>query len=250
MDIQFNQIRFAYNKEEVLHGVSGQFKAGGFHALLGPNGCGKSTLLKCLNHLLQPQQGEVRLNNRPVQKFSKRDLARIIGYVPQSTRSLYPLDVYHTVMLGRKPHVGWLPGEKDQQMVLKIIEELKLDAFILRNLNELSGGEQQRVHIARALAQQPSVLLLDEPTSNLDLKFQVEVMEVLKKVSDQNITIIVVIHDVNLALRYASNFILMKKGHILEQGSHEVINEQNLEKLYDTRIKKIISDDKVFFVPG
>lgn len=250
MEIQFNQIRFAYNKEEVLHGVSGQFKAGEFHALLGPNGCGKSTLLKCLNHLLQPQQGEVRLNNRPVQKFSKRDLARIIGYVPQSTNSLYPQDVYHTVMLGRKPHVEWIPGEKDQQMVLKIIQELQLDGFILRNLNDLSGGEQQRVHIARALAQQPSVLLLDEPTSNLDLKYQVEVMEVLKKVSDQNITVIVVIHDVNLALRYASNFILMKKGHILEQGTSDIINEQNLEKLYDTRIKKIIADDKVFFVPG
>lgn len=250
MEIQFNQIRFAYNKEEVLHGVSGQFKAGEFHALLGPNGCGKSTLLKCLNHLLQPQQGEVRLNNRPVQKFSKRDLARIIGYVPQSTNSLYPQDVYHTVMLGRKPHVEWIPGEKDQQMVLKIIQELQLDGFILRNLNDLSGGEQQRVHIARALAQQPSVLLLDEPTSNLDLKYQVEVMEVLKKVSDQNITVIVVIHDVNLALRYATNFILMKKGHILEQGTSEIINEQNLEKLYDTHIKKIVSDDKVFFVPG
>ena len=249
MSILYKDLRFAYHKSEVLKGLSGQINSGGFYAVIGPNGCGKSTFIKCLNNILHPQKGEIRINNRPIQKYKARQLSQVIGYVEQSSRMLFPLDVYSTVMLGRRPYVGWLPGARDRETVLQVIEDMGLNQKTTTHLNELSGGEQQRVHIARALAQQPSILLLDEPTSSLDLKYQMEVMKILKKISQQGITIVAAIHDLNLALRFATHFILMKEGKIIEQGEKEVLTEENIHRLYDTRVRQITENENIYFHP-
>lgn len=249
MSIIYKDLHFAYHKTEVLKGLSGQIDAGGFYAVIGPNGCGKSTFIKCLTNILHPQKGEILINNRPIQKYKTRQLARTIGYVSQSSNMLFPLDVYSTVMLGRRPHVGWLPGLNDRAIVMRVIGEMGLQHKSMTYLNEMSGGEQQRVHIARALAQQPSILMLDEPTSSLDLKYQMEVMKILKAVSHQGITIVAAIHDLNLALRFATHFILMKEGKIIKQGEKEVLTEENLYQLYDTKVRQMAEDETIYFQP-
>jgi iron complex transport system ATP-binding protein len=250
MSITFNNIHFAYHKKNVLKDLTGAVEPGGFNAIIGPNGCGKSTFIKCLNNILHPQAGEIRIHNTSIQKFKPRQLARTIGYVAQSSSMLFPLDVYSTVMLGRRPHVGWLPGAEDRKIVLRIIEKLGLQHKTLTYLNELSGGEQQRVHIARALAQQPSILMLDEPTSSLDLKYQMEVMKILKEVSQQGITIVASMHDLNLALRFATHFILMKEGRIIDQVENKMITEEHIHQLYETQMRRIKENETVYFHPS
>ncbi|GAO31925.1 ABC transporter ATP-binding protein [Geofilum rubicundum] len=249
MRITFKNIHFAYHKKPVLKGLSGYIEPGGFYAVIGPNGCGKSTFIKCLNNLLHPQKGEILIHNTSIQKYKSQQLARTIGYVAQSSNMLFPLDVYSTVMLGRRPHVGWLPGVNDRKIVMQVIEKLGLQHKTLTYLNELSGGEQQRVHIARALAQQPAILMLDEPTSSLDLKYQMEVMKILKEVSQQGITVVASIHDLNLALRFATHFILMKEGRIIEQGEKDLVTEENVHRIYDTKMRKITENESFYFHP-
>ncbi|TCO05408.1 ABC transporter ATP-binding protein [Natronoflexus pectinivorans] len=250
MTISFQNIKFAYGNQDVLHGVSGDLKSGGFYAIVGPNGCGKSTLIKCLDNILHPHTGTIELDGVSINKIRKIDLAKKVAYVAQTSKIIFPLDVFSTVMLGRRPHVGWLPGNKDRKLVYRIIDELGLSDLTMRNIDEISGGELQRVQIARALAQEPSVLLLDEPTSSLDLKYQIEVMQLLKQVSEnKKITIVTVIHDLNLATRYASNFFLMKKGHIIAHGGKEVINEENIKTLYETEVQKISHGSQTYILP-
>src|SRR5690554_7492447 len=138
-------------------------------AILGPNGCGKSTLIKCLLRLHQPQQGEIRLMDRALGDYAHKELARTLAYVAQSSQAIFPMDVYSTVMLGRKPHVSWRPGRADHQKVRTAIADMGLTDKMLTLLGELTGGEQHRGQVARALAQEPGVLLLDQPTAHLDL---------------------------------------------------------------------------------
>ncbi|MDG5798841.1 ABC transporter ATP-binding protein [Marinilabiliaceae bacterium ANBcel2] len=250
MMLEYKNISFAYHKEMVLKNVSGIINPGDFHAIIGPNGCGKSTLIKCLNNILHPNKGEVLLNGTPIKSFKKKDLAQTIAYVAQSSSNILPVKVFDTVMLGRVPYTEWFPGKKDKKIVDMVIDELQLNKMVNRNLNELSGGEKQRVHIARALAQEPGILLLDEPTSNLDLKYQIEVMELLKKITTKGISVILAIHDLNLAIRYASHFTLIKNGTITGQGKSDVLTQNRLEELYETKIKRGRIDDRLIIMPS
>jgi iron complex transport system ATP-binding protein len=248
-DLTFRDLSFSYRQKKVLKKITGEFQSGGFYALIGPNGSGKSTLLKTLDRILIPQSGHIFINDKALTDLNLREMARTIGYVAQSSHSIYPGTVYDTVMLGRRPHVGWYPSASDRDMVFQQMKRLKVEHLALRNINELSGGEQQRVQIARALAQQPNIMLLDEPTSSLDLKHQIEVMETLKDISKSDITIIVAIHDLNLALRYANRFILLKDGHIIKQGNKSIMNHENLQELYDTDVTTIQHNGQTYVVP-
>jgi len=249
MRLSYNNISFAYNGKDVLHELSGEFEPGGFYAIIGPNGSGKSTLIKCLDHLIKPKSGSVLIDDTPIGKFQHKKLARMMGYVPQFMEDQNASTVFDTVMLGRKPHVNWFPGKKDSDLVSRILKDMTLDHLAMRNINELSGGEKQRVHIARALTQEPNILLLDEPTSNLDIKYQVEIMNLLKKISKQKITVIIAIHDLNLALRYAGHYTLLKNGEVIAHGPHDVLTEDILEELYEIRVKKILQDDNIYISP-
>jgi iron complex transport system ATP-binding protein len=248
-DLLFKDLSFSYRQKQVLKKISGQFISGGFYALIGPNGSGKSTLLKTLNGILSPQSGDIVINDKKLTDIPLREMARTISYVAQSSQSIYPGTVFDTVMLGRRPHVSWHPSAADRDVVFQTMKQLKIDHLAFRNINELSGGEQQRVQIARSLAQQPRIMLLDEPTSSLDLKHQIEVMETLSDISKKNITIIVAIHDLNLALRYANHFILLKNGHIIRQGGKEIINHENLQKLYDTDVTMVQHNGQSYVLP-
>ena len=250
MELHVDHLNFAYNRADVLSDINCQFRTGHFYSLIGPNGSGKSTLVRLLNRILKPRQGTVWLDGTSLENYRRKEIARLIGYVPQSGDRLAPLTVYDIIMLGRRPHLEWVPGGGDRQKVEEIINEFSLQHLALRHIHELSGGELQRVHIARALVQEPQILLLDEPTSSLDLRHQIEVMKLLRNISSkQGITVIMAIHDLNLALRYSDCFVLLKNGRILSMGGAEVITEQNLKQLYDVEIKKIDGNGHMYVVP-
>ncbi len=250
MDIHVDKLKFGYNQEEVLKEISCQFTAGKFYAVIGPNGSGKSTFIRLLNRLLKPRGGVVFLGDMSLDKYPRRHLARLIGYVPQWAQSQGPVTVYDAIMLGRRPHLTWAPGRRDHEKVEQVICDFSLEHLALRYTNELSGGEFQRVNIARALVQEPEILVLDEPTSSLDLKHQIEVMELLRDISHRNITVIIAIHDLNLAFRYADSFLLLKNGNIISMGGQEVITEENLEALYEVKIRKIRDGKDIYVLPG
>jgi iron complex transport system ATP-binding protein len=236
MILAVDNIRFAYNSHPVLEDVSFAVEKGRVLAVLGVNGAGKSTLLKCLNRILRPQAGAVFLGDEDLLGMSRKDVARRMGYVPQ--RHTQPqLTVYEAVLLGRRPHMGLTAGETDYAVVEQTLERLGLSALALRPLGDLSGGEAQKVIIARALAQSPQILLLDEPTSNLDLKNQMEVMGLVRAVVEaQGLTAVIAIHDLNLAVRFADYFLFIKNHRIHGLVSRDDLNAGMIEKVYGVKV--------------
>lgn len=247
--IALKQLNFAYNGNLVLKNINHQFESGKLISIVGPNGSGKSTILKCLDRIIIPNNGQIHLDNKNILDFKSEALARKLAYVPQSEGGTFPATVFDTVLMGRKPHIQWSPQQKDLEITAKVIETLDLSKISLQSINKLSGGQRQRVFIARALAQEPEVLLLDEPTANLDLKHQLEVLRVLKELSQQGITVIIAIHDLNLALQFSDKFVLLKDGEIFAEGGKEIISNKNIEKLYDIKVKILKDDDQFIIIP-
>lgn len=247
--MELSDIRFSYNSSEVIKGISHHFEKGSFTAILGPNGSGKTTLLKLLNNILKPQNGKIMLSGKDIRTLSPRQLAKYIGYVPQFQSNMFPATVFDTVLLGRNPYIRWSPGEDDKRIASEILVRLHLDDIALKDVNHLSGGQRQRVFIARALAQQPEVILLDEPTANLDIRYQHEVFELLGKLSRSGITIIMAIHDLNQALNHCGDFVLMDDGVIAAMGDKKIFSEEQLEKIYKVRIKIYREEDHTYILP-
>ncbi len=202
--------------------------------LLGANGAGKSTLLKCINGLRTPSRGSVVWNGRETRRLSVKEKAKIYGYVPQETGAGGGLTVMETVLSGRLPYMGLSPRPEDLQKAEEILVRLKLERLAFCRLETLSGGERQRALIGRAMAQEPEVLLLDEPTSSLDLRFQYEVMGLLKEIgAEQGIAVAAVIHDLNLAMDFADRAVLLWEGSVLAEGRPEtVLTPERIEASY------------------
>jgi len=241
-------LRFNYNSYEVLKGIDLHIQPSEMFFILGPNGSGKSTLLKCVAGILKPK-GIVYIGKEEISRLSRREVAKRIGYLPQR-ESPNELTVFETVMLGRRPHMSWGPSKRDIETVKKIIQILGLEALSLRRLTQLSGGELQKVLIARALAQEPKIILLDEPTSNLDLKNQVEVMNLLKKaVKEMNISAIVTTHDLNIAAAYADRIAMISQGQIVALGGVEVLNSENIKEVYGVSPKILDYSGRPIIVP-
>lgn len=238
--IEVENLKFGYGKQLVLNGVSFNVKKGEFISIIGPNGSGKSTLLKILNNLYNPCEGKIFIDGNDIKSFKKRDLAKKMGLVLQDTNIDYEFTVEDIVLMGRHPHKGrW---EKEDANDYKIVNEsLEMtDTTYLKDriITEVSGGERQRVMIAKALAQKPSIILLDEPTSHLDINHQVEILKLLKRMNKENgTTIILVIHDINLGIRYSDKVILLNEGKIVEMGDAEkVITKENVEMTYNINV--------------
>jgi iron complex transport system ATP-binding protein len=202
-------------------------------AILGPNGVGKTTLLKCLNGLLKTRNGSILVDGEELKKLSRVEVAKRMGYVPQRA-DVSQVTVFDSVLLGRKPHITWDVSKKDLTLTKDMIGRLGLSEISLKYINEISGGELQKVQIARALVQEPKVLLLDEPTSSLDLCNQHQIMSTLVEVVKNNdISAIMTVHDINLALRYADKFIMLKEGTIFAAGDHTIITPENIKSVYN-----------------
>lgn len=249
MAIEIKNIEFAYKKELVLKNLSTSINHCDFVAFVGPNGSGKSTLIRCIDGILNPQKGEILIDGKNSRKIDREDLAKIVAYVPQSEGARISATVYDTVLMGRKPHIGWNPVKKDYETVERVLKILDLESIALEYINELSGGQRQRVFIARALAQEPKILLLDEPTANLDLKHTLEVLKLLKELSSQQITIIIAIHDLNLAVKYCNKIVMLNRGEIFAEGGKEIVTTENINKLYGVEVKLIECGNDIIFAP-
>ena len=234
--IEAHSISFRYLEDWVLEDISFQVRKGEFIGVIGPNGSGKTTLLKVLYRLLSPQRGEVFFDRVPLKKMNQRDIAKRIAVVAQETYPVFPFRVIEIVLMGRSPYLGHLmfEREKDLEIAKKAMEWTEILPISERPLDELSGGERKRVFIARALAQEPEVILLDEPTTNLDIHHQIEFLDLILALNqEKGLTILMASHDLNLASEFCDRLILLQKGRIFKIGPpQEVITRENIERVY------------------
>ena len=234
-------IHFSYHDRGVLTGVDVELGVGDLVGLLGPNGSGKTTLLRALSGFLQPQRGRVRLNDQDLNTLNREQIARHIAIVPQELHVPFAFSVWEMVMMGRTSYISRFHGEteQDRQVVEEKLELTNTLQFADRVFNELSGGEQQRVIVAMALAQEPDILLLDEPTVHLDIQAQLEVLELVKKLNRQTgLIVMAAMHDLNLAALYFDRIILLFSGGIAAQGTpREVLQEGHIQHVFKTDVK-------------
>ena len=249
--LKIKDVEFSYASVPILKDVCIELAASEMLGVVGPNGAGKSTLLRCIDRILKPQRGSILLDEREIKEMSRMELARKMGYIPQSSAQVFPATVFDTVLMGRRPHIGWRSNEKDMKKVLETLQMLNIKSFAMRDINELSGGQQQKVFIARALTQEPDVLLLDEPTSNLDIKHQLEVMDIIKNiVREKGIAAIMAIHDLNLASRYADRIVMMNGGEIFDAGdAAAVLTPENIKHVYDVEVEVPNHGGRPYIVP-
>lgn len=232
MILTVNNLSFNYPGHDVLKDVTFSVDKGECLAVLGTNGAGKSTLLKCLNRIIKHKSGDVTIDGQPLQVYGRTDLAKKIGYVSQASRFSHST-VFDAILLGRKPYIKWDVTDEDLDIVHGVMHALNLEEYALRYVDELSGGELQKVSIARALAQQPDILMFDEPTSNLDLKNQLEVINIIKNiVKEKQISAVVTMHDLNLVLRFADKYMMINKGNVFAAGGREIMTTENIEQVY------------------
>jgi len=238
--MQTRRLSFAYKDRAVLHAVSLSVVSGEMVGILGPNGSGKTTLLKILSAVLVGQ-GEVKLNGREIETYGRRELSRLFAVVSQESRVNFPYTVAEMVLMGRASyHSSFaLEGKKDLEVARASMELTDCVSLSNRYFHELSGGEKQRVMIARALAQEPRILLLDEPSAFLDLKHQVQVFELLRRLNrERGMTVVAALHDLNLAALFFPRLIILRDGKIYRDGSpSEVLTEKTIEEVYGIRVR-------------
>jgi len=245
--LAFQNVKFAYrhNGKTIMSDVSVDIKPGSVMAILGPNGAGKTTLLKLALGRLQPQEGQILLNGKALESYSRRELGRWIGLVPQGEHLPYDYSLMEYVVLGRAPYLKPLemPGEADCQAAKQALEKVGLGAYHLRPVTRLSGGEQQMVLVARALAQQPKLLLLDEPTAHLDLKNKYRLIELLRKLVSQGVTILFTTHEPEIASILATDLVLIRDGHIIHTGTlDDTLTGDRLSDAYQMPVKVVKVD--------
>lgn len=251
--IEVHNLSFRYSKADVLKNISFNVKTGTFLAIVGPNGAGKSTLLNLLSATLKPVTGNVTIEGKPLESYSTRKLAGKIAVVRQETIPIFGFSVIETVMMSRTTHYGQLGFEKetDRQIVNEALKVTDTARFSLRSLANLSAGERQRVFIARAIAQNTPILLLDEPTSFLDLKHQVDIYDLLKSTQlKQGKTIVAVTHDINLASQYCDTILLLaSNGSYCYGDAREVLSVEKITEVFGVRIFTGKINQEHFFIP-
>ncbi|AEF83873.1 ferrichrome transport ATP-binding protein FhuC [Treponema primitia ZAS-2] len=246
--IDIKNLYYHYKKTKpILQNFNFRLDAGDRLAILGNNGVGKSTLLKCLTRIILPQKGEMTFEGQDLLKTNRVSLAKCLAFVAQDSPAVH-ITVYDMIMLGRKPYIKWGIQDEDTATVCDVIRRLDLENLVTCFVDELSGGERQKVMLARALAQQPRILLLDEPTSNLDMRNQYEVLSLIKEISiEHKIAVIMVIHDINLALRFCNKFLLIKDSKIFDTGGEEILSGEKIEAVYGIPVS-VIELEKIRFV--
>ncbi len=243
--LDLDAVEFGYGREAVIHGVSLAVERGEFLGLIGPNGSGKSSLLRLMSGTAHAWAGRVLVDGRPVESYRRRELSRLLAVVPQETAINFPFSVTEVVLFGRTPHLGGFgfEGDDDLEAARRVMERAGVTHLAGRAITELSGGERQRVILARALAQEPSVLLLDEPSAFLDLRHQVEIYDLLADLRREGLTIVTVSHDLNLAALYCDRVVLLQQGRVAREGKPaEVMNYSTLTEVYGTEVYVSMND--------
>jgi iron complex transport system ATP-binding protein len=232
---------FRYNSHYQISDVNFQIKTGEILGIIGPNGCGKTTLIKLLCNLLKAESGTIDLYGKSINKIDGNDLAKSVAYVPQNIEIIFPFTVFEVVLMGRAPYLNGIGFEKENDYTIanKLIEELDIKTIMHKPYNTLSGGEKQRVSIARALCQEPKIILLDEPNAHLDISHQLEIFNFIKKLNNEKkVTVISVSHDLNLASFFFDRILCMKEGKIITSGSpSEVLTKENIRSIFETDVE-------------
>lgn len=244
MKIKIDNLEFGYSSVPVLKDITADLTGPKFVSILGPNGVGKSTLIHCINKILSPTGGSVFIDGRDVKDYTVKEMSKEIGYVPYSANDSFPLTVVDTVLMGRHPHSKWGSLNRDLEIVYETLKKLGISHLAMRPFNALSAGQHQKVMLARGLVQEPRILLLDEPTSNLDIRHQLDVTRMLKELTmEKGILTIMISHDISITAKYADEILMMSNGTIYAHGTpSEVITEENLSAVYGVKAK-IIDDD-------
>ncbi len=234
--ITIRNLSWSFGENRVLKDLCIDIPSGQFTGIIGPNGSGKTTLLRNISASLRPERNRVLLGQEDVLTLTPRELALRMAYVPQNTHIAFDFSVEDIVLMGRNPHLGRFQqeGEEDIEIARQAMELTGTLPFKDRKITELSGGERQRVLIARALAQQSNIILLDEPTSNLDIKHQVEILQMVKSlVKTKSLTVVCVLHDLNLAAHFCETIVLLHHGQVFRQGKvEEVLQPDVIEEVY------------------
>lgn len=247
--LKLDNVRYSIDQKKILKGISAPFEPFKIHGIVGPNGSGKSTLLKNICRIWEPEEGKVLINDRDAKTFSRRELSRTVTLVPQNTSIGFPISVYDMVTMGRNPHLGrFQPMRKrDRDIIDWALKETQSEGLKDRIVNELSGGECRLTIIARALATEAPLILLDEPTSDLDIKHSLTIMDLLVDLKGEGKTVIVSVHDLNLARRYCDTVSIIYQGSLFFTGPpDEALSRENIKRVFDVEATEIRSDSRSF----
>ncbi len=249
--LEIKNLSFGYKNHLVLNNLSLTLLDNKIGVILGKNGVGKSTLFKNILGILKPNEGSIIIDNINLNTLSKKERAKKISYVPQDI-SFGELNVFDSVLVGRLSNFNFFSRYEDEQITKKIIKDMSLEKIMNKNVNELSGGEKQKVAIARALVQEANVLIFDEPTGNLDVSNeQLILKEARKIVKEKNVSILISIHDLNLALQYGDYFYFLKDGYIKYHGGKEIFTKEIIKDIFDIEVNIVtIQNQKVILMGG
>ncbi|MFO7644316.1 MAG: ABC transporter ATP-binding protein [Desulfosarcina sp.] len=249
MILDVRDIHIGYNGRMVLQGLDLTVDRGQVLTILGPNGVGKTTLLRCINAMLRPKTGAVLVEDADVFRMRAGEIAKRLGYVAQRNDA-GRMTAFDAVLLGRKPHLRWRVSEEDLRKVDGALKQLDLAHLALRHIDEMSGGELQKVCIARALVQEPSVLLLDEPTSSLDLKNQLEILRTIRQVViEHQLAAVMTMHDLNMAFRFSDTYLFMKQGKVFCCGRNEDLTPEVVQAVYGVPVDILRHRRQIVVVP-
>lgn len=249
--ISIENLDYSYVKGEfILQGVNLNISNPQLISIIGPNGVGKSTLIHCMNRILDPTGGTVMIEGRNVEDYNIKELAKKMGYVPYTSSDSFPMTVVDTILMGRNPHRKWKSLKDDLKVVREVMEMMDITPLAMRPFNELSAGQHQRVMLARGLAQEPEIILLDEPTANLDIKHQMDVIRLLKELSiKKKLVIIMISHDLNLAAKYSDNVIILSNKGVYDIGHpNKVITAENILNVYGVESEIIQCEGRPFVI--
>jgi iron complex transport system ATP-binding protein len=237
--IRIQGVEVRYNSVKALDDISMDVDEGEIVAVLGPNGSGKTTLLKTIDGILKPVKGSVYIDSKNVLQMGRKEAAKLVSFVPQHINMVQGVKVIDFVVTGRKPHIDLAPTTRDIELVLKYLRYVDAEHLADRDIMELSGGEFQRILIARALVAEPRIILLDEPTANLDIKYQIAILNLIAKLSkEKKLTVVMSLHDLTQAYRYAEKAIFLNNGRVHAMGKiEEVMNEEVIEIVYGVKAK-------------
>lgn len=244
--IKLNNIAAGYNKVEIIKNISIDFEEGSITSIIGKNGCGKTTLLKTASNLLKPFRGQITLKGMDISSVPNKELAKKVSFLPQ-LRAVPNITVYNLVMHGRYPYLGFsrTPQKEDKVIVEKAISKMGIEKYINKNIQELSGGQRQKVYIAMVLAQNTDIIFLDEPTTYLDINHQLEILEIIKKLKQMGKTIVMVLHDLSSALSYSDKICLMEDGEIAIYDTPQAVFEsREIDRVFNILSSQVAAGDE------
>lgn len=247
--LDINNIHFSIDDKNILDGISVRFEPRMIHGIIGPNGSGKSTLLKNICRIWEPQAGTIVINGKDYTEIPRKELSTLVTLVPQNKTIGFPISVFDIVSMGRNPHLGRFEGlrQKDREIIAWALQQTNIYSLKDRYINELSGGEGQLAIIARALATEASLILLDEPTSELDVKHTLEIVRILYEFKEQGKTILVTIHDLNMARRFCDTITILCRGKLFYSGNPEnAFAEGNIKQVFEVNVREYKHNDTTF----